>query len=149
VGETRPRGRGRGSRGTSGARGREYDRHSGTGRVYHPKKNLFFSDRLETLKKLQIKLGAMKLLHGNQQFLLPKQIVMKKRKMSMSPQLPRKMLPPQKPKNLRSNPKSNPKRKKITLKHMLIGLRVKPSPTSKSVNFENLIKPNGKLQHLS
>jgi hypothetical protein len=32
--QSRPRGRGRGSR---GGRGREYDRHSATGRVYVPK----------------------------------------------------------------------------------------------------------------
>src|SRR5436190_18922840 len=137
MGESHPKGRGRGSRGAGGARGREYDRHSATGRVYPPK-NHFFSDLLETLKKLQIKLGVMKLPPGNQQFLSPKQIVMKKRKTSMSQQLLLKILPPQKPKN----PKNNLKRKKITLKHMLIGLRIKASPTSKSVNFENPINPN-------
>jgi len=82
--EARPP-RGRGGRGGAGGggRGRQFDRHSATGRTYFLFDNL--SDKLEILQRQLNKLGVMKQRLGNPPNLSPKLIVKKKRRKPMSP----------------------------------------------------------------
>jgi hypothetical protein len=136
----RGRGRGRGGRG-----GREYDRHSATGRVYV---SVFIGQSLtmiEILRKLRIKAGATNRHHGNQLNRSLKPTATTKRRTPMNRLLFLKRLSSR---NRSRNLKGNLRKRKNKRLPMMNGLPPERNPTSPP-KLGNPTNPSGKAQPLS